>query len=158
MKEAIAKNWPTQLRTLETEEGTPEEFNLSWLDDRLRTIALRALPELDISFPRKELSPFSGIVQPTPMSVIQLRWRQNLNYAEQVKYKNEAEADEDYNKAIVAIFEAVAEKKLIQPTFIVDFPKVVSALKSFARQSCHRRTLRAFYRGYGMRERLLRIE
>lgn len=38
------------------------------------------------------------------------------------------EFNEDLGKTVVALFEAVAEKKLLQPTFIYDFPKSVSPL------------------------------
>jgi lysyl-tRNA synthetase class 2 len=38
------------------------------------------------------------------------------------------EFDQDLGKTTVALFEAVAEKKLVQPTFIYDFPKSVSPL------------------------------
>jgi lysyl-tRNA synthetase class 2 len=38
------------------------------------------------------------------------------------------EFDEDLGKTTVALFEAVAEKRLVQPTFIYDFPKSVSPL------------------------------
>jgi lysyl-tRNA synthetase class 2 len=36
--------------------------------------------------------------------------------------------DEDLGKTVVALFEAVAEKRLVQPTFIYDFPRSVSPL------------------------------
>jgi lysyl-tRNA synthetase class 2 len=36
--------------------------------------------------------------------------------------------DTDLGKTVVALFEAIAEKKLVQPTFICDFPKSVSPL------------------------------
>ena len=38
------------------------------------------------------------------------------------------EFDEDLGKTVVALFEAMAEKKLVQPTIIYDFPKSVSPL------------------------------
>ena len=38
------------------------------------------------------------------------------------------EFDADLGKTVVALFEAVAEKQLVQPTFICDFPKSVSPL------------------------------
>jgi len=36
--------------------------------------------------------------------------------------------DEDMGRTVVALFEAVAEKRLVQPTFIYDFPRSVSPL------------------------------
>jgi lysyl-tRNA synthetase class 2 len=38
------------------------------------------------------------------------------------------EFDDDLGKTVVALFEAMAEKKLVQPTIIYDFPKSVSPL------------------------------
>src|SRR5947199_4795038 len=45
MKDAIAKHWPERLKELRTEQVGTELFDRSWLDDRVRSMALARLAD-----------------------------------------------------------------------------------------------------------------
>jgi lysyl-tRNA synthetase class 2 len=153
MKEAIANNWPPQLRELEAKGCGLELFILDWLEDRVKTIALKGLVqwlakyemeiliergsvEDKIIVPSKDFAPDSEkqyddivpVLPYPPKESIQSNWQVFLSQAQNITFDSEEAAAEAHAKAIVAIFETVAERKLIQPTFITDFPKIISPL------------------------------
>jgi lysyl-tRNA synthetase class 2 len=82
---------------------------------------------IDLTPPWQRLTIIQAI---TSHSSIQESALSDLEQAQNIARKLgiELAASDSLNKIIIKIFEEVAEKKLIQPTFIVDFPTEVSPL------------------------------
>lgn len=158
MKDAIAKHWPERLKELRTEEFGIEQFNTSWLDDRVRSMALRRLadwyqahqqvrvitettlsetgeatsrtfvmPEDFVPDPSKRYSEVPTMSSP-PSELIHVTWQSALADAQVQAFSNDGEAASAFAQSIIELFETVAERQLIDPTFIFDFPKAVSPL------------------------------
>lgn len=115
MKQAIARFWPERFSRLGGETFDPE-----WLEDPVRVRALARL------FSLREASPSAGPhATDTPAHVAD-RWDQALQ--PDPNAADDEAAETATGQHIAYIFEAVAEPRLIQPTFITDFPKSISPL------------------------------
>ena len=119
MKEAISKFWPSEFK-----EIAGECFEATWLENpkMVRHLSL-FLDEIGhFLFEAAENAEEEAEINRERMAVISGVWE---------KISNELENNFDESKIgmdIQHIFEVVAESELIQPTFIIDFPKAVSPL------------------------------
>jgi len=82
---------------------------------------------LDFTPPWRRMTPAQAIAEHTDFTVEKLSTREGLMEAAKTFHIDKAESMPD-GKLIMEIFETVAEDKLIQPTFLVDFPIEVSPL------------------------------
>jgi lysyl-tRNA synthetase class 2 len=107
MQQAIAEHWPEEWRTL-----GGEVVDSSWFSDTQRLSQMH-------SFWKAMLIPGS-LVETEWQKVIDVSASAGveLSHAPELRRANE----------VVELFEGVAEEKLIQPTFITNFPKVISPL------------------------------
>jgi len=110
MKDAIAKYWPPELASLGT-----ERFEVSWLEELPR---LRALTNL-LAHRLAE--------NPSKQRIEEL-WEVFNDVATDAPNPKGETREAEIARLIVASFEYVAEERLIQPTFIYDFPKPISPL------------------------------
>jgi lysyl-tRNA synthetase class 2 len=110
MKDAIAKYWPPELSSLGT-----ERFDASWLEELPR---LRALTNL-LAHRLAE--------NPSKQRIEEL-WEVYNDVATDAPNPKGESREAEIARLIVASFEYVAEERLIQPTFIYDFPKPISPL------------------------------
>jgi lysyl-tRNA synthetase class 2 len=135
MKEAIAKYWPPEWKSLDG-----DSFDITWLNDARNVVALynfwpamqyrigEAIQKINDQFERQEISekisltakdeiwrssmPGGTVGTALPLHLIKPGVSLDVTAAELMPY----------------LFEWIAEKELIQPTFITDFPKAISPL------------------------------
>ncbi|MDX6532028.1 MAG: lysyl-tRNA synthetase, class [Blastocatellia bacterium] len=133
MKEAIAKYWPNSVFG---SAGLGEEaFAEEWLDDRLRVQALVQLifdwnefGILNLWEPGREDSPPEDERQSRVRAEVSQLWKSAMRAAEASIAEMGDSLEGVTAGNIATIFEAIAERHLIQPTFITDFPKAISPL------------------------------
>jgi lysyl-tRNA synthetase class 2 len=125
MKEAIRDNWPAEWNEL-----TGENFSDDWLEDPKRT--------LDINYFIHHVEMQRSVLKGTEFTQLEKDrklWETIPVAWQRAKENSQKEFEETADRRalrqaydIATIFEGVAETKLIQPTFITDFPKPISPL------------------------------
>lgn len=122
MKQAIARYWPEEWADLDG-----KFFEVGWLDDPRRVAFLSAFVAGMESHSWAEAMG-DGEAHPSPHQAKEQVLRR-LREAPPAAEDNDAtQVDVTLATRIAGIFEAVAEKKLVQPTFIHDLPKPISPL------------------------------
>jgi lysyl-tRNA synthetase class 2 len=121
MKEAILNHWPSDWKTL-----GEEEFNASWLDDPRRSLDLINFMAFHVGEVARMKERGSDPDPLTRRSLANARaWQEVL------EAKIEAQptlATDPVAGNIEMIFAEIAEKHLIKPTFIYNYPKAISPL------------------------------
>ena len=133
MKEAIARHWQKENRQL-----GDEIFEVQWLDSpvqvaRLRRfVAIMAVAEVEYV---QSANPTKYIVKDAKEIIDEKAMEARVKEGKNIWFtasteidENSSEAFEDFGKNTIELFEIVAEEKLIQPTFIIDYPKSISPL------------------------------
>jgi lysyl-tRNA synthetase class 2 len=133
MKQAIARHFPDEWREL-----GDDDFAEGWLDDPKQVLHLAWFINIAMREISEEIEDYFDII--TFKEVFNIResgfifgetkddiWKRAGVIAEDF-FKQREFDDSKIARQIAVIFETFAESKLIQPTFITDFPKVVSPL------------------------------
>jgi lysyl-tRNA synthetase, class II len=137
MKQAIAKHWSTEWSLL-----SGEQFDESWLMDSRRLGAIwiflsRMNKETRLSLEAQEywgLS-FEDVLQQEAILIDDVHrnqkdavWNTSVKLEERLTARGGRLNESSAAQIVVDLFEGIAEPRLIQPTFITDFPKPVSPL------------------------------
>src|SRR6266508_618399 len=156
MKEAIAKYWSKSTPTLMNLAG--EELQASWFDDPVMVASLVSFQELWIAshapLYRETVRKADGTTESklvlgnpfseaslddtfdetvsrqfvpsvgAPWKAIEIQWK----LIQEQSAQESEEAELRFRSNLATLFELVAERYLINPTFITDFPKIISPL------------------------------
>ncbi|MCA1564670.1 MAG: lysine--tRNA ligase [Acidobacteria bacterium] len=132
MKQAIAKYW-------DYEELSGEKFDVSWLDEPLRTFHMLHFWD-SIEFDLAEAAQTANndverslAIEFTKQRVKDHIWKEakaggSLTAISKIDRNVDTPKEVKVAHAIEGLFERVAEPHLVQPTFITDFPKPISPL------------------------------
>lgn len=106
-----------------------ESFSENWLEDYELTdliwIFSQSAKELPILEMEEKIKP-----------IAEKNWNDSvIYYQEEIEEYKVNQKEESHARKIVEIFENVVEPKLIQPTFIVDYPKAISPLSKASPQN-----------------------
>ncbi len=115
MKQSVVKHWEAKFKNL-----GGEIFEENWLDDSKKVILLAEF-----------LSPSSENFfadSPNIQELIDHRWKITKQRFEQSGGGRRFTTDSNPATCLTVLFEMFAEPKLIQPTFIIDYPKSISPL------------------------------
>jgi lysyl-tRNA synthetase class 2 len=143
MKDAIAEHWDTAIMTVPNLVSRPHNpramtrgnFESSWLNDpkQLRYLAgmCNAMHAVPYFFQKRPPTPGFTIIESSNMTEEpdHERLAEELTqiYSEKLDATNDSE-EIKMQRMVTEIFEALTEPCLVQPTFITNFPKVVSPL------------------------------
>ncbi|HZI19755.1 MAG TPA: lysine--tRNA ligase [Pyrinomonadaceae bacterium] len=121
MREAVARHWPERHRRI-----GGRAFEAAWLEDPALVCRLaRFLEAVGTTYTTETADETPAADERSRAygdSITEIAWSQ-------AGADTQPEADEsEAARALVALFESVAEEKIVRPTFIHDFPKVVSPL------------------------------
>jgi lysyl-tRNA synthetase class 2 len=133
MKQAINKFWTQEYKKLGS-----QDFEINWLDSPVQTARLRRF----IAYMAVAQTEYMNTarfrdykVENASKIVAEKAREARISEAENVWFTvsteiNEysSEVNESYGKNIEELFEQIVEENLIQPTFIIDYPKSISPL------------------------------
>jgi lysyl-tRNA synthetase class 2 len=128
MKEAIVRHFPTTLK-----HPNFGEFNAAWLEDQKHLYRLRqflnTLPSAAFVKNPNNQSPRRDSIESYSGPEIQDRWEQADFLVKQAFGNDEAPFESGFDaRNLEVVFSYIAEGNLIEPTFIIDYPKSISPL------------------------------